>query len=278
MLVNAAPVFIRALASIWLRPPRLVLLGSVERTVPWFIRARRVGLLRGAKLVVTNQLNPPHGQLEHIDRVVVYARAQAARFGEKGAFLALPADGDFEAACRSGESGDYVFSGGGAGRDFPTLLRAVDGTDIRLELVVFDQRTLGDRPPNVVVSGPLSQTDFLVRMAGASVVVVTVAERDSPHGQTTLVQALALGKPVVATRSSGIADYVDDGQEGLLVEPGDIAGLREAIRRLLADDELRAGCAARSAERGSRLSYSHFADGLADVCFAVLGSSATDQS
>ena len=276
-LLNSALVFVRALAAIWQRPPSLVLLGSVERTVPWFIRARRLGLLRGAKLVVTNQLNLSADQLAHVDRVIVYASAQAAQLGPKGAFVRLPADGDFAEARRSASTGDYVFSGGGAGRDFPTLIRAADGVGVRFELVVFD-RHLGDVPPNVVVSGPLSQSDFLAKMAGASIVVVAITGRDSPHGQTTLVQALALGKPVVATRSVGTVDYVEDGREGLLVEPKDVAALQTAIRRLLADDEFRARCAANSALRGRLLSYADFAKGLADICFAALGTSTAQRS
>jgi glycosyltransferase involved in cell wall biosynthesis len=246
-----------------------VLLGSVERTVPWFVRARRFGLLRGAKLIVTNQLNLTAGQLKEVERVIVYARSQRAELGSKAAFLPLPADGDFEAARRAAESGDYVFSGGGAGRDFPTLVRAVDGTEIRLELVVFNPRDVKDVPPNVSVSGPISQAGFLAKMAGAAVVIVPVVGRDSPHGQSTLAQALVLGKPVVATRSAGIIDYVDDQQEGLLVEPEDADGLRAAIRRLLADDELRARCATASAARGATLTYTRFAVTLAEICASL---------
>jgi glycosyltransferase involved in cell wall biosynthesis len=269
-VVNSALVFARALATIWLRPPRLVLLGSVERTVPWFVRARQLGLLRGARLVVTNQLNLAPSQLEQIDRVIVYASAEAAALGDKGIFLRLPADGDFEAARRAAEPNADVFSGGSAGRDFATLLEAVRGTDIRLDLVVFTPDKLRDLPPNVEVIGPVSPQAFLERMADAKVVVVPVLTSDSPHGQTTLVQALALGKPVVATRSVGIVDYVEDGEEGLLVDPGDAVGLRGALLRILGDDELRARSAERARTRSNELSYRWHAEQLTSVCNALL--------
>jgi glycosyltransferase involved in cell wall biosynthesis len=48
-----------------------------------------------------------------------------------------------------------------------------------------------------------------------------------------LLQAMACGKPVIATRSNGAADYVSDGTTALLVDAGDRAGLREKIRYLL---------------------------------------------
>ncbi len=203
-----------------------MLLGSVERTVPWFVRARRMGLLRGARLVVTNQLNLTPAQLEQIDRVIVYASVQAAALGPKGVFLPLPADGDFEAARGCGGSGDYVFAGGGAGRDFATLVEAVRGTDVRLQLVVIRaapgwRSAVERRRARPGAAGPLPRTD-----GGRSVRVIPLVARDSPHGQTTLVQALALGLPIVATRSVGIVDYVEDGEKGYLVEPGDVGALR----------------------------------------------------
>jgi Glycosyl transferases group 1 len=269
-LFNSLLVFVHALASAWRRPPELVLLGSVERTVPWFIRARRLGLLRGAKLVVTNQLHLSAGQLEAVDRVIVYSSAQAAALGEKGVYLPLPADGDFDAAQRSAERGDYVFSGGGAGRDFATLVEAVRGTAISTEMLTFRPEGIVGAPSNVRVSGPVPMSVFLERMAGAVAVAVPLDSSESPHGQTTVAQALALGKPVVATRSVGVVDYVADGDEGYLVEAGDVAGLRAALLRLAGDEELRRRIADRARARGATLSYEKHAERLAAVCVALL--------
>jgi glycosyltransferase involved in cell wall biosynthesis len=265
-LVNSTLVFARALAAVWRRPPKLVLLGSVERTVPWFLRARRLGLLRGARLVVTNQLHLSAAQLEQVDRVVVYASVQAERLGPKGVFVPLPADGDFEAARRAARQADYVFAGGSAGRDFATLVEAVRGTALSVEILTFAPAALGPVPENVRVRGPLPVPAFLESMAGALAVAVPLDGADSPHGQTTLVQALALGKPVVATRSTGVVDYVEDGVEGYLVDAGDVAGLRDAVLRIAGDEELRSALAARALARGEQLSYARHAERLAAVC------------
>ena len=54
-----------------------------------------------------------------------------------------------------------------------------------------------------------------------------------------LVEAMAAAKPVVASRVGGIPDLVKHGQNGLLVEPGDIEGLSLAIRKLLIDKKMR---------------------------------------
>src|SRR5438128_1352855 len=53
-------------------------------------------------------------------------------------------------------------------------------------------------------------------------------------------QAMAHGRPVVATAVGGLAEAVVDGETGLLVPAGDMAALRAALGRLLGDAELRA--------------------------------------
>jgi glycosyltransferase involved in cell wall biosynthesis len=64
-------------------------------------------------------------------------------------------------------------------------------------------------------------------------------------------EAMAYGRPVIATTVGGLVDAVEDGVTGLLVPPNDVSALRAAIERLLADAELRArlGAAARAQAR-----------------------------
>ena len=54
-----------------------------------------------------------------------------------------------------------------------------------------------------------------------------------------LVEAMAAGKPVVASRVGGIPDLVKHGENGFLVEPGDAEGLSQAILTLLNDELMR---------------------------------------
>src|SRR5206468_3933807 len=54
-----------------------------------------------------------------------------------------------------------------------------------------------------------------------------------------LLEAMAMEVPVVATRIAGIPQLVQDGQNGLLVEPLCERGLTHALARLLADSSLR---------------------------------------
>jgi glycosyltransferase involved in cell wall biosynthesis len=52
-------------------------------------------------------------------------------------------------------------------------------------------------------------------------------------------EAMAWGRPVVASAVGGLLDAVDDGATGLRVPPGDVPALRAALERLLGDADLR---------------------------------------
>jgi glycosyltransferase involved in cell wall biosynthesis len=68
-----------------------------------------------------------------------------------------------------------------------------------------------------------------------------------------VAEALAMGLPVVGWRTPHMCALVDDHVEGLLVRPGDVAGLRAAIHRLAVDDALLATLSDGARRRGVRL-------------------------
>jgi glycosyltransferase involved in cell wall biosynthesis len=63
--------------------------------------------------------------------------------------------------------------------------------------------------------------------------VLVAPSHQEPFG-TVLAEAMAVGTPVVATRVGGLAEVVEDGVTGRLVEPGDPAALAAAVREVLA--------------------------------------------
>jgi glycosyltransferase involved in cell wall biosynthesis len=74
----------------------------------------------------------------------------------------------------------------------------------------------------------------LFRAADAS--ILSSSWENFPH---TVVEALAVGTPVLAMEAGGVGEVVRDGVNGLLVPAGDGAALAEAVRRYFADDALR---------------------------------------
>lgn len=85
----------------------------------------------------------------------------------------------------------------------------------------------------------------------------------------TLLEAMALQKPVVATDTGGSAEMVEDGVSGLLVPPGDDSALAEAIGRLLTErstaERLAAAGAARVRAFGEQATAERFAELLDEV-------------
>lgn len=68
-----------------------------------------------------------------------------------------------------------------------------------------------------------------------------------------LVEAMVHALPIVATRVGAVPELVREGVDGLLVEPGDSAGLAQALRTFLENPDLTARCSANSHARGAEL-------------------------
>lgn len=268
-LLNTTLLAVKTAAALAIRRPRVILFGSAHRIVPIFLLLKRYRLLRRTRLVVTNQVyfGPRLGR--YAETVIVYSRREAE--GRPNyVYVPLAVDGKAaDAAVAHDEGVPYVFSGGGTLRDFESLFAAVEGTGLRLIVVTHSPATLGveREPPSecrVLWRMPLER--FLSYMKGALFVVVPLRGIDSPHGQTTIAQALQLGKPIVATRCPTVLDYVRDGAEGLLVEPGDVQGYRDAMLRLVQDEEFRSSCERAAQARAAELSYAGFASSLVSLC------------
>jgi hypothetical protein len=130
-----------------------------------------------------------------------------------------------------------VFAGGDSLRDYGPLLRVAG--DLPLRITIATRRRMSRRrspwmpsllPANVQI-GPLAAPEYLRAMRRASVVVVPLAaSSERSAGQTTYVNAMAMGKLVIVTDAVGARDYVEHGKTGLLVAPGDPDALFQALR------------------------------------------------
>ncbi len=115
-----------------------------------------------------------------------------------------------------------------------------------------------DPPPLVLIGYPGAETDAILRdmPPGTTYVdrqpnpVVLEAWKRSRIGivpsvgreasPTVVLEAMAAGTPVIASRIGGIPDMIENDVDGLLVTPGDPGELRRAISRILGDDALAA--------------------------------------
>jgi glycosyltransferase involved in cell wall biosynthesis len=83
--------------------------------------------------------------------------------------------------------------------------------------------------------GPLPRERVLELFRAGDAALLSSSWENFPH---TVVEALAVGTPVIATRTGGVGEVVRDGENGLVVEPDDVDALAAAIERFVGDDGL----------------------------------------
>ena len=121
-----------------------------------------------------------------------------------------------------------------------------------------------DLTSRVVVHGVVTREEVGRLYGGADVfVLLSYAET---YG-TVFGEALAAGVPTVGWRSGNLANLIEDGREGCLIEPGDIATLSATLERLSTDDEWRERLRSAAAVRGEALPTW---DDAADAFFGAL--------
>ena len=132
------------------------------------------------------------------------------------------------------ENGDYISAIGGNARDYRTLLEAARILpDIRFVLVVRPGSLRGLNPPsNVTVHTSLPLGTTMNVLLHSRFMVLPLSGSEVPCGHVTLVAAMHLGKALVITDSSGVGDYVRDGDNALTVPPGSVEKLAAATRQL----------------------------------------------
>ncbi|MBA2701939.1 MAG: glycosyltransferase family 4 protein, partial [Chloroflexi bacterium] len=101
-----------------------------------------------------------------------------------------------------------------------------------------------DIPTSVTVLSDLAHADVMRAWQGALFGVAPSIWPDPLPG--VIREAMSAGRPVIGSRAGGIPDIIVDEQNGLLVEPGDEAGLAGAMARLIEDDQLRERLGARA--------------------------------
>jgi glycosyltransferase involved in cell wall biosynthesis len=178
-----------------------------------------------------------------------------------------------------------------ASRALAADARALGALDVRVipsGVDLPDEVGEEERPPHILFAGRLSPEKGIRELTAAARGLPLVVVGDGPlrHevGPTTFLphdellrqyeraavvacpshregfgvvcaEAMAHGRPVVASAVGGLLDLVEDGVTGYLVPPGDVPALREALEQLLVDEELRHRMGAAARERARRFSW-----------------------
>jgi glycosyltransferase involved in cell wall biosynthesis len=136
---------------------------------------------------------------------------------------------------------DLIVSAGREHRDYTTLAAAVADLPVQTFIAAGSLYSpeaaclAPDTLPSNVTVGMRTPLELRELYEHAAVVVVPLIPNDFQAGVTTLLEAMAMGRPVIVTATEGQRDIVVDGETAVFVPPGDAVALRNALGKLLGD-------------------------------------------
>ena len=226
-------------------PPYFDRAASQQLTVTYLIhlhdhQGRKVGML-GAD-VSLQWLRQRHKKIDEANHNLY----------EKAHFVPFGTDFDFfsgEGRVESGEFDEHrehiLLSVGYAKRDYKTLCEAwkkADVGDYRLRIVGDDSlKELYKDCPNIEFSGKIPIAELMELTHRCTAVIVPLPEYMYSYGQMTILQSMAMAKPMIVTRTTSTADYIDKASGVIAVEPEDIDSMALSIEKMcsLNDTKLR---------------------------------------
>jgi glycosyltransferase involved in cell wall biosynthesis len=196
----------------------------------------------------------------HLDRVLCYATLQERLMLEELGLsrdavkrINYQADESFFRPLDVPEEPDLICSAGQLLRDYDTLIRATSDLPVRVKIAAGSPWIAKELRPDSGLPAHVdwrkyNRFDLRDLYARAALAVVPIVQNDYQTGISTILEMMAMGKCVIATRTRGQTDTIVDNVNGVYVPPGDAAALRATIQRLLAKPEERArlGRAARA--------------------------------
>ena len=147
-------------------------------------------------------------------------------------------DATFFAPTARTADGPVLAIGEDVGRDFETMLTAAEGLDA--DVVLKTRRVRPDRtlPPRVsIMRAWLDDVGLRDLYARSRIVVVPLHQVPNASGVGSILEAGAMGLPLVVSEADSIRDFIVPGETCLTVPCGDAAALRAAIQRLLAEPD-----------------------------------------
>jgi glycosyltransferase involved in cell wall biosynthesis len=169
-------------------------------------------------------------------------------------------------------AGAYVSAIGGNSRDYRALIgAAMLLPDTIFCIVARSENLVGlTIPPNVRVFTNIPFDDAMNILGHSSIMVLPLIGSETPCGHVTIVTAMCLGVPIVATNSSGVSDYIENGRTGLMVDVGRADQIASAVSDLMRNDSTRLYISSRAKNFALRRcseseGASHFKKWLADV-------------
>jgi glycosyltransferase involved in cell wall biosynthesis len=135
---------------------------------------------------------------------------------------------------------DLICAAGQLLRDYDCLVQAVRDLPVRVQIAAgspwIDRKLEPERPlPQNVSWGKLDRFALRALYARSALAVVPIKQNHYQTGIATILEMMAMGKCVIATKTLGQTDTIVDGVNGVYVPPGDPQALGRAITTMLKD-------------------------------------------
>ena len=240
--------------------PQLALTAGIQRELYY----RRVPIVAwcfnlgafptGLKRIIAGQV------LKRIERIIVHSSAEVPLMQDwlgtrNGVVQFVPLQrAPIPVLEAEDEAAPFIVSMGSANRDYGTLVEAARRTKLPVT-VVAAQRLLADLdiPANVTIKSNLTLEECWRLAQRARFSVVPLADIGAASGQTTVIEAMRMDRAVIATRTIGTVDYIEEDKTGLLVPPMDVEALSAAMERLWHDAAERRRLAVAASEYAERV-------------------------
>jgi len=138
-------------------------------------------------------------------------------------------------------SGDMLCSVGREMRDYGTLVKAIRDLNIPCHIAaggtmnivkkdqwVKDLEEDGSIPSHITI-GRKDFFELRNLYARSRFLVMPMLQTETDNGSTSILEAMAMGKTVICSRTDGQRDIIEEGKTGMFVPVGDVQSLREAI-------------------------------------------------
>lgn len=199
------------------------------------------------KMSITKKirLNVLRYALKNVNAIIINASGEADDYSK---ILSIPKDRFKFIAWPSNisnpkifkENKGYFLSVGKSLRDWKTFFEAVKFTPYKY-IVIATNEDAESFPclENVTVLKDVGRDVYLDVLVGAKGLILSLKPTIRSTGQASFLEAMAYGKPVIASNVVGVRDYLRHEDNALLCDPEDGNSLKECIRRIEEDDETR---------------------------------------
>jgi glycosyltransferase involved in cell wall biosynthesis len=207
-------------------PPLIILSFNVQGVLKHFLGLARFGMRSVSRVVVFTP-----SEVEQYQQLLAL-RPGTVSYSPHGWFdpMRWYNPSETQESELAPEHGKFIFTSGRSYRDYATLARAVEGTEAQVKVSSRPFNLKGiNLPQNMKSMGWLDYRVAQDYLYGCNFYVVPLQTINFAGGDSSLLHAMSFSKAVVATRAPSTETYIQDGQTGLLVEPGDSEGMRQAI-------------------------------------------------